>query len=101
MKVLNFRDFLNGGENQPGWDLNRYLLIPRRLILESRVEVGSPSLAAAPWGPDTRPRLWASAPSMASFSWASNTPLKAAPERGTSEASRLSHASSTAKMFES
>jgi len=53
--VSIFRDFLNGGENQPGWDLNRYLSIPRRLIFESRVEVGSPSLAAAPCGPDTGP----------------------------------------------
>ena len=78
--VSNFRDFLNGGENQPGWDLNRYLSIRRRLILESRVEVDSPSLAAAPCGPDTRPRLWASAASMASFSWASNMPLRATPE---------------------
>jgi hypothetical protein len=36
-------------------DLNRYLSIPRRLIFESSVDVGTPSLAAAPAGPDTRP----------------------------------------------
>jgi len=35
--------------------LNRYLLIPRRLIFESRVRVGSPRLAAAPVGPEIRP----------------------------------------------
>jgi hypothetical protein len=36
-------------------DLNRYLSILKRLIFESSVEVGTPSLAAAPAGPDTRP----------------------------------------------
>lgn len=35
--------------------LNRYLLIPRRLIFESRVRPGSPSLAAAPAAPVIRP----------------------------------------------
>src|ERR1700722_9357101 len=37
--------------------LKRYLSIPKRRILESRVVVGIPSLAAAPAGPDIRPRL--------------------------------------------
>src|ERR1700745_2299405 len=35
--------------------LNRYLLILRRLILESSVRAGSPSLVAAPDGPETCP----------------------------------------------
>jgi len=35
--------------------LNRYLLILKRLILESSVRAGSPSLVAAPEGPETRP----------------------------------------------
>jgi hypothetical protein len=42
-------------QHQPTWDLNRYLSIPKRLILPSRVESGMPSLAAAPAGPDIRP----------------------------------------------
>jgi hypothetical protein len=37
--------------------LKRYLSIPKRRILESRVVVGIPNLAAAPAGPDIRPRL--------------------------------------------
>src|SRR5260370_30774320 len=49
-------------------NLNRYLLIFRRLILESRVRVGRPSLAAAPMGPEIRPELSASAASIISFS---------------------------------
>jgi hypothetical protein len=35
--------------------LNRYSLIPKRLIFESKVRVGSPGLAAAPVGPEIRP----------------------------------------------
>jgi len=35
--------------------LNRYLLILKRLIFESSVRAGSPSLVAAPEGPETRP----------------------------------------------
>ena len=38
---------------QRAFDLNRYLSIPRRLIFESSVRVGIPSLAAAPSSPDT------------------------------------------------
>lgn len=49
-------------------DLNRYLLICRVLILDSRVERGMPSFAAAPPGPDTRPRLSVNADSIISFS---------------------------------
>jgi hypothetical protein len=35
--------------------LNRYLLILKRLIFESRVRAGSPSFVAAPDGPEIRP----------------------------------------------
>ena len=35
--------------------LNRYLLILKRLILESSVRAGSPNFVAAPDGPETRP----------------------------------------------
>ncbi len=35
--------------------LNRYLLILKRLIFESRVRAGSPSFVAAPDGPETCP----------------------------------------------
>ena len=35
--------------------LNRYLLILKRLIFESSVRAGSPSLVAAPDGPEIRP----------------------------------------------
>src|SRR5580658_8356983 len=48
--------------------LYRYLLIFKRLILESRVRAGKPSLAAAPAGPEIRPWLSASADSIISFS---------------------------------
>src|SRR5438132_12247040 len=48
--------------------LNRYLSIPRTLILESSVCLGSPSLAAAPGGPPTWPPQRAHAVSIISFS---------------------------------
>jgi len=48
--------------------LKRRLSIFSALILDSRVDDGTPSRAAAPNGPDTRPLLSASAASMASFS---------------------------------
>ena len=67
-RLTTFRDFAFGGENaegmsyfqqrrqhQPAWDFNRYLSIPKRLIFASRVGSGTPSLAAAPAGPDIRP----------------------------------------------
>ena len=38
-------------------DLKRYLSIPKRWIFVSKVESGIPNLAAAPAGPDIRPRL--------------------------------------------
>jgi hypothetical protein len=68
IRVPNSRDFPKNRENpcRTSWlsdvrgnqlsgDLNRYLSIPRRWIFESSVDVGTPSLAAAPVGPDTRP----------------------------------------------
>src|SRR5262249_22961409 len=54
----------------PGEDyqaLNRYLLMRRLRMRDSSVERGMPSLAAAPWGPDTRPWLSASALSISSL----------------------------------
>src|SRR5262249_5920642 len=49
-------------------DLKRRLSILSALIFDSSVDEGTPSRAAAPNGPDTRPLLSASAASMASFS---------------------------------
>jgi len=48
--------------------LKRNLLIFSDRILDSRVEAGMPSWAAAPEGPDTRPPAAANAFSMISFS---------------------------------
>src|SRR5258707_10596170 len=56
-----------GGQSACG-TLNRYLLIFNRLIFESRVRASSPSLAAAPAGPEIRPWLSARAASIISFS---------------------------------
>lgn len=46
-------------------DLNRCLLIPRDLIFDSRVDLGMPSLKAAPDAPSTRPRVALNAASTA------------------------------------
>src|SRR5208337_2913956 len=48
--------------------LKRYLLMFIERIFDSRVEGGIPSLAAAPEGPDTRPRVSARAAPMISRS---------------------------------
>ena len=60
--VLNLQEFLFGketlllaGGQSPCRTLNRYLLIFKRLILESRVFAGRPSFSAAPPGPEIRP----------------------------------------------
>src|SRR5262252_9262039 len=45
-------------------DLNRCFAIPSLLIFVSSVDLGIPSLAAAPDGPAIRPRLCAKADSM-------------------------------------
>src|SRR5882724_8330974 len=50
--------------------LKRFLLIFSDLIFDSRVDPGTPSLAAAPDYPDTRRSLSRRAASMISFSWA-------------------------------
>jgi len=48
--------------------VNRRFSIPSCLILDSSVEAGTPSLAAAPCDPATFPRLFAKAASIISFS---------------------------------
>src|SRR5260370_42274788 len=60
--VLNCQEFLFGketlllaGDQSPFGTLNRYLLIFKRLILESRVFAGKPSFSAAPPRPEIRP----------------------------------------------
>src|SRR5882724_1081850 len=67
----NFRDSVTLGgiwtRNQIG--RKRCLSIFNDLIMESRVDCGMPSLAAAPEGPETLPFLSASAASIISFSW--------------------------------
>ena len=65
--VLSFEEFLLDQENAVG-SLKRDLLIFSRLIFESSVWDGSPSFAAAPAGPETRPWVCASAASIISFS---------------------------------
>src|SRR5579862_899896 len=60
-------------------NLNRLLPIFRTLILDSRVDAGIRSLAAAPEGPETRPLLSASAASMISRSPRDSPPI----DRGT------------------
>jgi hypothetical protein len=55
-----------------GQFLKRYLLIFKTRIFDSRVEAGTPNLAAAPRGPATRPPVSASAASMACFSSSSD-----------------------------
>src|SRR5260370_38908299 len=52
--------------------LKRFLSIFNDRIFESRVDPGIPSLAAAPDGPDTRPRLLPRAASIISLSWAAS-----------------------------
>src|SRR5499427_7017023 len=64
--------------------LNRYLLIPRRLIFESSVRDASPNLAAAPAGPEMRPLDSASAASIISLSFLIRGPLRSGVERGVS-----------------
>src|ERR1700694_4956888 len=101
--ILTFQEFLYGEENaakescprgdQDWGPLKRYILIPKRLIFESRVRAGSPSLAAAPAAPEIRPRLSVNAASIISFSCLSSAPVKAT-FVGTWGVSRLSQLSS-------
>src|SRR6266853_6043985 len=76
LAVLDFEEFLLNQENATG-SLKRDLWIFSRLIFESRVFAGSPSITAAPAGPETRPWLCASAASIISFSWPTSAPLSA------------------------
>src|SRR5436190_21192902 len=71
-----FEEFLTDQENAVG-SLKRDLLIFSRLIFESSVCDGIPSLTAAPAGPETRPWLCASAVSIISLSWPTSAPLSA------------------------
>src|SRR6185295_13245459 len=71
-----FEEFLTDQENAVG-SLKRDLLIFSRLIFESSVWDGIPSLTAAPAGPETRPWLCASAASIISFSWPTSAPPSA------------------------
>ena len=65
--VGEFRE-LTGGSEERQTVLKRNLLIFSARILDSRVEAGMLSWAAAPDGPETRPPLAANALSIASLS---------------------------------
>src|SRR6267154_6881820 len=58
----------DGSHQVPGIGLKRFLSIFSDRIFDSRVDRGIPNLAAAPVGPDTRPRVSFSAASIMSFS---------------------------------
>src|SRR6266699_627663 len=95
--VLNFEEFLLDQENAVG-SLKRDLLIFSRLIFESSVCDGIPSLTAAPAGPETRPWLCASAVSIISLSWPTSAPLSATVGLVKRGVWALSHVSSTQKV---
>src|SRR6266516_5775515 len=97
LPVLDFEEFLLDQENAVG-SLKRDLLIFSRLIFESSVCAGSPSLTAAPSGPETRPWLCASAASIISFSWPTSAPLSATVGLVNRGVWALSHVSSTQKV---
>src|SRR5579862_2313629 len=78
--------------------LNRYLLIPNRLIFASSVGLGSPNLVAAPVGPETRPALSARAASIISFSCRCSARLSPADGPADCGACHLSQVSSTEKV---
>src|SRR5580658_8139587 len=84
-------------------DLKRFFLIPRMLILESRVWRGIPSLAAAPDGPAIRPPVSASAASIISLSRSASSrksPLSTILDLGDSGGRFFfSEPSSTEKVF--
>src|SRR6266481_9988840 len=83
------------GESVVYVTLYLYLLIVKRLIFESRVRDGSPSLAAAPAGPEIRPWLSARAASIISFSCLTRAPSSVAGRAGFWPGSLLSHVWST------
>src|ERR1700688_70238 len=79
--------------------LKRFLLIFSDLIFDSRVDPGMPSLAAAPDGPDTRPRLARRAASIISFSSAANfRDISSRPVGSLERGCRESQLSSTEKF---
>src|SRR5271168_905501 len=106
--VLSFQEFLFGEETllladdqSPGGALNRYLLIFKRLIFESRVFAGRPSFAAAPPAPEIRPWLSFSAASIISLSCRTRVPPSVAVRDAAGGSSRLNQVSSTAKLSSS
>src|SRR5262249_40423452 len=83
-------------------DLKRRLSIFSALILDSSVDDGTPSRAAAPNGPATRPLLSASAASMACFSRVASVLIGGAATVGGVELRRPeSHRSSIESVSES
>src|SRR5260370_25788334 len=87
------------GLNQPACGaLNRYFSILSRLILDSRVCAGSPSLAAAPSDPEIRPRLSANAASMISLSCLSRAPFSVPVRPRFEICSRFNEVWSTARV---
>src|SRR5271163_3491701 len=89
---------VSAGDQSPCGTLNRYLLIFRRLIFESRVFAGRPSFAAAPPDPEIRPWLSFNAASMISFSYRTRVPPSVAVRDAAGGSSRLNQVSSTAKL---
>src|SRR5882724_11945975 len=86
------------GRQSPGRVLKRWRGMPRALICDASVCRGRPSLAAAPAGPDTRPRHSDKAASMRARSCSARDATRgmAGPDRGGT--SRCSQRSSTAKV---
>src|SRR5271170_7511325 len=89
---------VSAGDQSPCGTLNRYLLIFKRLIFESRVFAGRPSFAAAPPAPEIRPWLSFSAASIISFSCRTRVPPSIAVRDAAGGSSRLDQVSSTAKL---
>jgi len=80
------------------YDLNLCTSIPRALIFDASVCRGRPSLAAAPAGPDTRPRHSANAASMRARSCAAWAATRGTAGPAGWGVSPLSQRSSTAKV---
>src|SRR6202043_2769252 len=91
-------DCLVGRDQFDGGTLNRYLLIPNRLIFASSVGLGSPNLVAAPFGPETRPPLSVRAASIISFSCRCSALLSPAVGPANCGTCHLSQVSSTEKV---
>src|ERR1700723_3899624 len=79
--------------------LKRYLSIFNDEIFDSRVDRWTPSFAAAPVGPDTRPWHSRRAASMISFSWVASLPESSTWTTGSvARVGRESQLSSTEKL---